>query len=164
MRARAFQCENGSIAYYVLRKDNEAGYKKIENRIVEMLEKAWFDGEKDKRVKTLDDLLTLCDCMHMVEVADDEHGHCPCEGNPMKLTCDCKSAKGYGICSHILTINHIVQKFNVRGALRQIGKSTAKQSGGNKKPVPALQREATREPDSSDEEEERLRIQGDEGR
>ena len=82
----------------------------------------------------------------------------------MQLTCSCKGAKGYGICSHILAINHITKLYNVRYVLAHIGKATAKQSGGNKKPVPALQREAAREPDSSDEEEERLRILGAEGR
>jgi hypothetical protein len=44
--------------------------------------------------------------------------------------------------------------FNVRGQLLQIGKSRKKTTGGQQK-APALVRLPEREPDSSDEEEER---------
>ena len=82
-----------------------------------------------------------------------------------KYTCircvSCKACKGYqhsGICSHILAVNHIQKQFNVRAQLVSIGKGKSKGRGGDTRPhsVPALMRVPQREPDSSDEEDERL--------
>ena len=84
----------------------------------------------------------------------------------MGLTCHaCKSFKGHGICSHVLAINHMLKSFNVRYQLLTIGKAASKKSGGNiKKVLPALEKAPRREPDSSDEEEERALALGAEGK
>ena len=89
----------------------------------------------------------------------------PCEGNPAQYVCGCKGCKAYGICSHILAISHILKIYNVRHQLVSIGKRAAKTAGGNTlKPPPALTRARPREPDSSDEEEERLLELGRQGK
>ena len=83
----------------------------------------------------------------------------------MYYVCICMWFKGHGICSHVLTINHILTKFNVRYELAHIGKRAAKHTAGNRMhPLPALQRAAAREPDSSDEEEAELLRLGAEGK
>ena len=75
-----------------------------------------------------------------------------------------------GICSHVLTINHLMKRFNVRFQLKSVQTNASKKKaglmGGNnrKAPVPALQREPQVEPDSSDEEAERLQLLGQQGR
>ena len=61
--------------------------------------------------------------------------------------------RGYGICSHVLAINHILMKFNVRYELAHVGKSNRKTKGGNTKRLEkALERMPAAELDSSDEE------------
>ena len=113
--------------------------------------------------------------MHLVvEMTDQaliDWGVPECEGNPEQLSCiSCKGFKAYGICSHVLAVNHIRRAYNVRYMLRKIGKSKAieKRKGGamarTGKPPPALQKMPEREPDSSDEEEERLLALGQQGR
>ena len=108
----------------------------------------------------------FCRAIHWVYPASPECPPPQCEGNPMGFSCHaCKSFKGHGICSHVLTMNHILKCFNVRYHLLTIGKAASKKSGGNiKKVPPALQKAPTREPDSSDDEEERALALGAEGK
>ena len=66
----------------------------------------------------------------------------------------------------MLAINHILKHFNVRYELKSIQTAASKRtaSGGNRlKPLPALERARVAEPDSSDEEEERLLALGQQG-
>ena len=91
----------------------------------------------------------------------------PCEGNPCGFACQaCKAFKQVGICSHVLTINHILTRFNVRFQLKSIQTNALKKAGqrGSRKLLPALQREPQVAPDSSDEEEERLQLLGQQGK
>ena len=149
-----------------MRKDNDSGYKKVEKRLIEMFEAA-MQGEMDRRVKNLDHLLDICRLFHIVEEPDPMYFPPPCDGNVLSLSC--KACKGYqhsGICSHILAVNHIQKQFNVRAQLVSIGKGKSKGRGGDTRPhsVPALMRVPQREPDSSDEEDERLLQLGMEGK
>ena len=116
----------------------------------------------------LDHLRELCNSMHFVCVPLDMWGFIECEGNPGGYVCDCKGHKGYGICSHVLAINHILQFFNVRYQLVTIGKSNRATAGPGMgrlpNPEPALVRANEREPDSSDEEMERLLELGRQGK
>ena len=71
----------------------------------------------------------------------------------------------------MLAVNHMMKKINLRREVMDIGQSSYRknkagnQAGGNrKKPLPALTRAPAREADSSDEEEQRLLEQGEEGR
>ena len=69
--------------------------------------------------------------------AREEYGVPDCEGNPALLDCPtCKAFKGLGICSHVLTINHILKQFNVRYQLATIGKRTDKLKKGPSKKMP----------------------------
>ena len=90
-----------------------------------------------------------------------------CSGNVGGFEClGCKSFKGVGICSHVLTINHILRHFNVRYELKSIQTAASKKAAakaGCPKPLPALERARVAEPDSSDEEEERLLALGQQG-
>ena len=111
--------------------------------------------DEDKRIKTLDELRAVCTAIHRVWPTEESWEVCECEGNPTRHACSCKGFKGYGICSHVLALNHILKKFNVRHQVRSIGKRTTKTAGGNTvRPLPALVRAPTRVLDSSDEEEE----------
>ena len=97
--------------------------------------------------------------------AREEYGVPDCEGNPALLDCPtCKAFKGVGICSHVLTINHILKQFNVRYQLATIGKKTEKHNYTGGKKTPALTRVPQREPDSSDEEEEQALLLGGQGK
>jgi hypothetical protein len=118
-------------------------------------------GERDRRVKDVAMLCEICNSITLV-VPEDPNQPVPlCEANVAKLDHPgCKGFKGHGICSHVLAVNHILTQYDVRKQLRTIGKSAASKKangGGNQKSVPkALQKAPVREPDSSDEEDERL--------
>ena len=160
----AVKVMEGEIVYYFLRKDNDAA-----DRISVTLIKAYEEtmaGKWPKKAVDLEGLLDLTQCLHCVEDSDDKWGYIPCEYNPMKLVCSCKGCKGYGICSHIIAVNHIVMSINLRKELHVMGQSHGSKKGGGNgmRPVPALTRVAQREPDSSDEEEERLLALGAQGK
>ena len=92
-----------------------------------------------------------------------------CDLNPGKFNCPhCKGFKQYGICSHVLAINHILMATNLRRELMEIGKATMKKKdkgGGNRQSVePALTKVPEREPDSSDDELMELLEQGAQGK
>ena len=79
----------------------------------------------------------------------------------------CKGFKHVGICSHVLAINHMLKKINLRRLVIAIGQSKRvnKKGGGSvRRAEPALQRAAQREPDSSDEEIERALLLGEQGK
>ena len=148
----------------MLRKDHTTGYKKIEKRLIEMFSKA-LQGEEDHRLKDLEHLTDVCRSMYLVVEMDEDWGVPGCDLNPCKLDCiHCKGFKGYGICSHVLAINHILKNVNLRRELMTIGKSNRKDGGGNRHfPIPALTRAPAAVDDSSDDEQQALLEQGDQG-
>ena len=62
----------------------------------------------------------------------------------------------------MLCINHMCKAFNIRTELLENGKKKSSK-GGKSTPLPALTKNPTKEPDSSDEEEERARLLGSQG-
>ena len=160
------QLQGREHSFYVLKKDNEYGAKKITTKLIELFEAARY-GEKDKRIKDHASLLAVCDVLHVVRYPSTGQLALPCEGNPAGLECvACKSCKGVGICSHVLTINHMMKLFNVRFQLKSVQTNALKKAGqrGSRKLLPALQRAPNVAPDSSDEEAERLELLGQQGR
>ena len=153
------------FVYYILRKDNPLKVTRITKALVGQYESA-LEGIKDARCKHIESLINVCNSFHFVCEAREEYGVPDCEGNPALLDCPtCKAFKGVGICSHVLAINHILKQFNVRYQLATIGKRTDKlKKGPSKKITPALERIPQREPDSSDEEEERALLLGGQGK
>ena len=153
------------FVYYFLRKDNPLKVNRITKGLVAQYESA-LEGIKDARCKHIDSLTDVCNSFHFVCEAREEYGVPDCEGNPALLDCPtCKAFKGVGICSHVLAINHILKRFNVRYQLATIGKKTDKlKKGPSKKNTPALERIPQREPDSSDEEEEQALLLGAQGK
>ena len=112
-------------------------------------------------------LLAGVPTLHVVRYPSTGQLALPCEGNPAGLECvACKSCKGVGICSHVLTINHMMKLFNVRFQLKSVQTNALKKAGqrGSRKLLPALQRAPHVAPDSSDEEAERLELLGQQGR
>ena len=78
-----------------------------------------------------------------------------CDLNPGKFNCPhCKGFKQYGICSHVLAINHILMAINLRREFIEIGKATMKKKGGGARmsAEPALTQVSQADPDSSDDE------------
>ena len=153
--------------YYVLRKGMGPGLEKITKRLVEMYISA-FQGKKDHRVKDMAHLTDTALSLHILSPMDPTFKVPACEYNPAELDCvTCKGFKNYGVCSHVLAINHQLKLINLRRELMEIGESAAAKKAGNHgnraKPIPALTRAPTRQPDSSDEEEERLLALGAQG-
>ena len=148
---------DGEYVYYFLARDNDIGMSLLTATTIRTFENA-MQGMMTKNV-ALPVLLDVCSGVHMVCQPNEDYGVPECEGNPCEKIClCCKGFKNSGICSHVLCVNHILTKFNVRAELATMGKRTDKKNkGGEKgKQVPkALDRIAQREPDSSDEEEER---------
>ena len=173
----------GDILFFFLRQDNPAKIKKITKGLVEQYEAALWDGKKDSRIKSTDTLIDICMSFHVVCEPREEYGVPECEGNPCKYDCPtCKGFKHIGICSHVLAINHILQKFNVRYQMLPIGQRTEKKrmggAGGKavvksikngkapkrQKREGAWKRITQRDPDSSDEEAEKAIRLGEQGK
>ena len=68
----------------------------------------------------------------------------------------CKCFKGYGCCPHVLAINHILSKFNVKYQLQKLPKKKEKHTrrGGNLKAPPKALERAYCPTDSEDDLEE----------
>ena len=169
-----YEWENGDYGYYILRKDNPGGVKKLTKRLIEMYGQA-NAGHRDHRVVDLEHFEHVCFSLHQILPENEQRLVPVCDLNPRKLDClYCKGFKGVGICSHVLAINHILKEINLRREVMEIGASSSRKDayhkgknsgGGNRKtPIPALTRAPTREADSSDEEQERLLELGDNGR
>ena len=99
----------------------------------------------------------LCSSFHVVEPDQNESTLYPvpeCYGNPGRFNCPtCKGFKQWGICSHVLAINHILELFNVKFAMLPIAKRKARE-GRPRKPPPALVRmPLPQEDDHGDEED-----------
>ena len=157
--------DGGAFMYYVLRKDNETGHKKISQRLIDMYDAA-SEGKQDARIKDLDYLADVCGAFQLVQDMDPKWKVPRCEYNPCELDCIyCKGFKSVGICSHVLAINHMLKKINLRRLVIAIGQSKQKNKTGRRRnPEPALQRMAQHEPDSSDEEIERALLLGGQGK
>ena len=133
----------GEKMFYVLQKDNEYGANKISQRIIDM-HAAALRGQKDARVKDLDTLIDLCSALHIVNAPLEGFEPLECEGNPLRYVCQgCKGFLGTGICSHVLSVNHMESKFNVRAELRALTSRASKRkaalAGNRKRPPPALE-------------------------
>ena len=97
--------DEGDFFYYVLKKDNDYGAKKITKKLIQDF-MATMRGEKPKCVKDIDTLCALCEVLHIVMEPQPAYPVLPCEGNPLGLTCvACKAFQGVGICSHVLAIS-----------------------------------------------------------
>jgi hypothetical protein len=110
------------------------------------------------KLRSLDALLELCRCCHLIQESVVSGAVLPCEANPMWLICPCKGARKIGICAHILFVTHMTlkrdenedmrsKKLNLKWLNEQVG--LKKKSGRPKKLKACLEMES----DSSDDED-----------
>ena len=133
---RVVKSDEGSFTYYFLAKDNRGKYTKLTAQLITMYDAALY-GKKDTRIREHDTLLDVCLSLHKVVDAEEVYGVPVCEGNPRELDCPhCKGFKHSGICSHVLAVNHILEAFNVKYHLAEIGKKTDKTNKGKEKAPP----------------------------
>ena len=77
-------------------------------------------------------MVDICFSFHQVVSAVEPWGVPSCSMNPAKLDCPtCKGFKSYGICSHVLAINHILEQIDVGHQLKALHQKSRK--GGNRK-------------------------------
>ena len=116
----------GSYIWYFLRKDNPGKVKKVTNRSLQ----AYIDtlnGKKPSGIKSYEQLTDACFCYHYVVYSE----KCvpSCEFNAEELCCPtCKAFKLYGICSHICTVNHLLEVCDLDDALKEL--SAPRKTGG----------------------------------
>ena len=123
--------------YFILKKDHKTGCNKITKRILSMYLKA-VTNEEDDRLKDVEHLEAICASVGVC-ASSSEWGVPECDLNPCKFNCPhCKGFKQYGICSHVLAINHILMKINLRRELMEIGKKTMLKKKGWGGVEPAL--------------------------
>jgi hypothetical protein len=150
--------------YFILKKDHKTGCKKITEKLFSMYLKALTNEEED-RLKEVEHLEAICFSLHWVYASSTEWGVPECDLNPGKFNCpQCKGFKQYGICSHVLAINHILMAINLRRELMDIDKSTMKTKKGGEAAEPALTQVPQADPDSSDDELMELLEQGAQGK
>ena len=146
--------DDGSFIYYVLRKDNDVGLKKIGKIALQQYIDA-CNGKKAPHLKTFQQFAHVCLSMHFLRYAN--AGEVPkCEYNPVNLTCPtCKGFRNWGICSHVIAINHILDQIDLEDQLKEL--AAPRSTGGFRKGVrPALIKEKEVVLDSSEEEDEPL--------
>jgi hypothetical protein len=145
---------DGSFIYYVLRKDNDVGLKKIGKIALQQYVDA-CNGKQAPHLKKFEQFAQVCLSMHFLRYADADEVP-KCEWNPANLSCPtCKGFRNWGICSHVVAINHILDKIDLEDELKELG-APRKRGGFNKGVRPALLKEKEAEVDSSDEEDEPL--------
>ena len=145
----------GEFVYYFLRQDNPLGLKKISKQLVGWYQ-ATLEGDLPYPTCKEQKLFDICFSMHCVYAAD-EWGVPDCTLNPAQLNCpSCKGFKLYGICSHVLAVNHILGKIELFRLSQEL--CAPRRKGGFMKGVrPALRLEDPKKkaalpaPDSSDE-------------
>ena len=147
---------DGSFIYYVLRKDNGVGLKKIGKIALQQYVDA-CNGKMASHLKTFEQFAHVCLSMHFLRYADDDDGVPKCEWNPANLSCPtCKGFRNWGICSHVIAINHILDKIDLAEELKELGNGPRKKGGYSSGVRPALVKEKEAVVDSSDEEDEPL--------
>ena len=145
---------DGSFIYYVLRKDNDVGLKKIGKIALQQYVDA-CNGKQAPHLKKFEQFAHVCLSMHFLRYADADEVP-KCEWNPANLSCPtCKGFRNWGICSHVVAINHILDKIDLEDELKELG-APRKRGGFNKGVRRALLKEKEAEVDSSDEEDEPL--------
>ena len=152
---------DGSFIYYVLRKDNDVGLKKIGKIALQQYVDA-CNGKQAPHLKKFEQFAHVCLSMHFLRYADADEVP-KCEWNPANLSCPtCKGFRNWGICSHVVAINHILDKIDLEDQLKELG-APRKRGGFNQGVRPALIKEkeafchdCSDEVDSSDEEDEPL--------
>ena len=152
---------DGSFIYYVLRKDNDVGLKKIGNIALQQYVDA-CNGKQASHLKKFEQFAHVCLSMHFLRYADADEVP-KCEWNPANLSCPtCKGFRNWGICSHIVAINHILDKIDLVDQLKEL--DGPRKKGGFRSGVrPAFVKEkeaacqdCSDEVDSSDEEDQPL--------
>ena len=115
---------DGSFIYYVLRKDNQVGLKKIGKIALQQYVDA-CNGKKASHLKTFEQFAHVCLSMHFLRYA--EPGEIPkCEYNPANVGCPtCNGFRNWGICSHVVAINHILDKIDLEDQLKELSERAA---------------------------------------
>ena len=119
-------------------------------------------GKKPYGCKDLATLLKTGLSMHkVITTTPEERAEDPlpeCEWNPVCLDCfGCKGFKHTGICSHVVAVHHLMNKYDLLyNTERFLTKNQKKNMGGNtRKVMPALIKEKPLPPraDSSDDDD-----------
>ena len=144
--------EKGDFFWYVLRKSNEAGLKKVTNKSLEAYIDT-FNGKKPTGIKSYEALTNACFSYQLVRYAPSDMMVPDCDFNKAKLLCTCKGYKQYAICSHVAAVNHLLHKVDLEDSVKEL--HAPRKAGGYRKGVrPALmkEREADSFSDSSEDE------------
>ena len=144
--------EKGDFFWYVLRKSNEAGLKKVTNKSLEAYIDT-FNGKKPTGIKSYEALTNACFSYQLVRYAPSDMCVPDCDFNKAKLLCTCKGYKQYAICSHVAAVNHLLHKVDLEDSVKEL--HAPRKAGGYRKGVrPALmkEREADSFSDSSEDE------------
>ena len=127
---------DGSFIYYVLRKDNDVGLKKIGKIALQQYVDA-CNGKQAPHLKKFEQFAHVCLSMHFLRYADADEVP-KCEWNPANLNCPtCKGFRNWGICSHVIAIDHILDKIDLEDELKELS-APRKASGFRKGVRPAL--------------------------
>ena len=95
--------DGGSFIFYVLRKDNQVGLKKIGKIALQQYVDA-CNGKKASHLKTFEQFAHVCLSMHFLRYADDDEGVPKCEWNPAHLSCPTKDS-GVGAFALMLLLS-----------------------------------------------------------
>lgn len=132
--------EEPIFSFHILTQSSKT-YKKIDALLVTRYQ-ALLRGEKPRGLTKLQSFIDVSDAVHLVEYADDAGRTAPIsEMNPDGLVCNCKGFRHVGICSHVITMNHILGSLDVAHLAGEM-KGKKREKGGFRKAVrPALVQE-----------------------
>jgi len=121
---------DGGFLYYFLREDNPLKITKISAHYIKQYDKLCL-GHLPANTSFYH-MVDICFSFHQVVSVIEPWGVPACSMNPAQFDCPtCKGFKSYGICSHVLAINHILEQIDVGHQLKALHQKTRK--GGNRK-------------------------------
>ena len=127
-------------SFYLLSQSRGA-VKRLDDRFV-----AWYEslreGRRPSGVTELKKIIEITNSVHMLHSYKFTDRRCvPCEYNKAELVCSCKTSRQYGICAHILAVNHFLGFIDINHLVGDISGGKRKRGGFMKGTRPALERE-----------------------
>ena len=124
----------------------DEGELEIPSKITKRLVRQWefaSNGALEGSIKSVTDLASVCRALHLVTPSEEPWGVPDCDYNPLKYECHgCKGFKQCGICAHVICVNCLLGKVDLRKRLEHnTGRHATEMRGRKRKMKPGLQRQ-----------------------
>jgi hypothetical protein len=139
--ARLYLVKRGDDEFYYVLSKQSTTFKLLDSTLVKQYQ-TLYHGDIPKGIKKLETLMALVKDIHVVVTGEQAPYCCPeCPANPLGMACNCKGFRQYGICSHVIAVNHWLDAIDLEALLEDFGTASRKKGGYMKGVRPALTKE-----------------------